>query len=195
MPCSKNGKCLEFRTKFHWTRDHILPGVGGKLYVLCTGSKPPTRRHTTTKPTDALKVRVNLRSKNATDYSRRRRDLLWKVTKRGKIVERHPGGRRFIPIWSMFWTTETFIPFPVKIPHLCEDTQSLFQRFKAHNLHISSKLQNIQSKRAESNNKGRLEQPLLQIGCKVWYNTEVQPGHDKTDTYWKGPGKVLLRVG
>ena len=40
-----------------------------------------------------------------------------------------------------------------------------------------------------------MERPALAIGSKVWYKPETQPGHDKTDMYWIGPGTVLRRVG
>ena len=39
---------------------HSAGGGGGKLYVLCKGLKPPTHKHTTIRPTDALKANANL---------------------------------------------------------------------------------------------------------------------------------------
>lgn len=68
-------------------------------------------------------------------------------------------------------------------------------RMKTQDEFMAAKLQEVQRKRAEVTNKRRLEAPALQVGDKVWYKPEPQPGHDKKDTYWTGPGKVLRQVG
>lgn len=112
-----------------------------------------------------------------------------------RLLNDTPGETGLSPYEICFGRQRPLAHFPVKITHPCEDAQTFFQRIKAQDVQISTKLQKIQGKRAETTNKHRLEQPPLQIGSKVWYKPETQPGHDKTDTYWTGPGTVLRRVG
>jgi hypothetical protein len=49
--------------------------------------------------------------------------------------------------------------------------------------------------RKEAVNQKRREPTALQIGSKVWYQPERQPGTDKLEPRWKGPAVVLERVG
>ena len=118
-----------------------------------------------------------------------------KLQRRVRLLNDTPGEVDLSPYEVCFGQQRPFSYFPLKTPHTCEDAEVFFKRIRAQDLQISSKLQKIQSKRADSTNKGRLEQPPLQIESKVWYKPEVQPGHDKIDTYWPGPSTVLRRVG
>jgi hypothetical protein len=60
---------------------------------------------------------------------------------------------------------------------------------------VADRLNALHEKRTEGVNKNRREPPTLAVGDKVWYRPERQPGTDKLEPKWKGPGVVASRVG
>jgi hypothetical protein len=84
---------------------------------------------------------------------------------------------------------------PIPIDNPCKDAAAFIHDVRETELKVAKISNEIQKRRAESTNKGRREPPPLKVGAKVWYRPETQPGHDKTDTYWIGPGTVTTRIG
>jgi hypothetical protein len=112
-----------------------------------------------------------------------------------RLLNDTPGETGLSPYEICFGRQRSLAHFPITVEKPSEDAQIFFDRMRQTDVEISRKIQDIQEKRAQTTNKHRIDHPALEEGSKVWYKPEVQPGHDKTDTYWKGPGIVLHRIG
>jgi hypothetical protein len=59
---------------------------------------------------------------------------------------------------------------------------------------VAERLNKIHEKQAQQVNAHRKDWLPLEVGSKVWYRPEKQPGTDKLAPPWVGPGVVLQRV-
>ena len=80
-------------------------------------------------------------------------------------------------------------------PREAEEARVFMERMRDQDAVVGKRLNDIQDKRAKATNAKRREHPPLKVGSKVWYRPEPQPGRDKLEPRWKGPGLVLRRVG
>jgi len=99
------------------------------------------------------------------------------------------------PYQILFGRDRHLAGLPLPPPTKAEDAEAFFQRIREQDNKVADKLNAVQLKRAEAVNKGRKEPPALEVGSKVWYRPEPRPGQDKLDVKWRGPGRVLKRVG
>jgi hypothetical protein len=112
-----------------------------------------------------------------------------------RLLNDTPGSTGLSPYEICFGRHRSLATLPITISKPCEDAKAFFKKRREMDLEIAQKITETQKKRADQTNKGRIEHPPLTVGAKVWYKPETQPGHDKTDTTWIGPGKVRQRVG
>ena len=106
-----------------------------------------------------------------------------------------PGESGLSPYEVVFGRHRPMAGLPYRPLREAEDALSFMKRMKDQDVAMAAKLNDIQIRRAKSTNARRKEPPPLQVGAKVWYRPEPQPGRDKLEPTWKGPGIVLRRVG
>ncbi len=79
--------------------------------------------------------------------------------------------------------------------HTAIEAQNWFERQESMRLEVAERLNKLHLKRDRAENARRIPPKTLEAGIKVWYKPERKGGTDKLDTSWKGPGKVLRRMG
>ena len=75
------------------------------------------------------------------------------------------------------------------------DAETFFAKMAETDTKVAAILNARHEKRVEGINAKRLEPPPLNVGAKVWYRPERQPGTDKLSPEWKGPAIILERQG
>lgn len=83
---------------------------------------------------------------------------------------------------------------PYRPTRVAEEAVQFFERMEQMRGLLATKLNTLQQKRVAAANAKRREPPPLHPGSKVWYRPEPQPGRDKLEPKWRGPGVVLRRV-
>ena len=106
-----------------------------------------------------------------------------------------PGASGFSPYEIVFGRHRHMASLPYRPEKEAEDATCFVERMKRLDTQVAKTLNDLQAKRASLVNKNRREPPPLKVGAKVWYHPERQPGTDKLEVRWKGPGRVLERVG
>ena len=84
---------------------------------------------------------------------------------------------------------------PYRPERAAEDAVQFLDKMGRVDKEIAAKLNEQHAKRAAAMNAKRREPPPLEVGRKVWYRPEPQPGRDKLEPTWKGPGTVRERIG
>ena len=70
-----------------------------------------------------------------------------------------------------------------------------FDKTKKLDAFVAQRLNSLHQKKDNQVNAQRNEPPPFEVGSKVWYSPEKQPGTDKLDVKWRGPCLVTKREG
>ena len=106
-----------------------------------------------------------------------------------------PGPTGLSPYEIVFGRQRPLAGLPYQPEHEAESATRFLARMRKQDLTVAKTLNEIQVKRVQAENARRRYPPSFKVGAKVWYLPERQPGTDKLDVRWKGPGIVLEQVG
>ena len=106
-----------------------------------------------------------------------------------------PGECGLSPYEIVFGRHRPMAGLPYRPLREAEDARVFIEKMGEQDSVVAQRLNAIQERRAKGANANRRDHPPLKVGSKVWYRPEPQPGRDKLEPRWKGPGTVLRRVG
>jgi hypothetical protein len=106
-----------------------------------------------------------------------------------------PGVTGMSPYEIVFGRHRPMAGLPYRPEREAEDALAFLDRMRKQDIHIAAVLNELHTKQAKGINARRREPPPLAPGDKVWYHPERQPGEDKLAPRWRGPCKILQRVG
>ena len=117
------------------------------------------------------------------------------IPKALRVIQDTQGESGLSPYEILFVWGRPLQGLPYISEPFCHDATEWVERQQHLHQEVARVLQHQHQVRANAANWKRRNPPALEVGTKVWYRPEPQPGRDKLDPTWKGPGRILERVG